>query len=140
VKLYFDEDTGGGVPRALREVVKNPQIEYPRANGLVAKGTFDITWIPRVTEAGYIIFSCNKHILDSQVEVETIVSNNAGVVFLDSGQETAQQVLTLVLNEWNWLEDLYRNHPRPFTYLISIKGRKRFIDPVKRLRELGESP
>lgn len=123
MKLFFDEDTGGGVPRALRAI--GIDTESARSDGPIKKGTRDEDWIPFVAARGYLVFSCNTAILAAEAQRALLIEHRVGAVFLASGQERKLAVLRLILNRWDWLEQIDAHEERPFAYMLSISGRFR---------------
>jgi hypothetical protein len=127
VNIFFDEDTGGGVSRALRELrLRRVKVEWPRNDPAapVKKGTFDEDWIPWVGEHNFLLFSCNTDMLSVEAQFELLRLHGVGAVFLSTGQEQKLDVLRLVLNEWEWLVDIWEHQNRPFIYRITINGKK----------------
>jgi hypothetical protein len=129
VNIFFDEDTGTGVPLALKNVdVREVEYVSQKKKARIRKGTPDEDWIPWAGQNNYLVFSCNTGILEAEAQRELLIQERIGIVFLTSGQETKLQVLKLVLNKWQWLEQLWENEPRPFAFRISIRGYKKKID------------
>ena len=86
-------------------------------------GRADEWWLPRVGEAGWVVFSSNKKMLLVPRERQTIIENEVGIVFLTTGNETPRTMLKLLLNRWDRLEYLHRNTARPFARFLSPNGR-----------------
>ena len=125
MKLFFDEDTGRGVPEALRAI--GIRCEYVSQNvqvGGVAKGTADEDWIPRAGQRRLLVFSCNQEILRAEAQRELWINANVGGVFLTSGQEKKRDLLLLILRRYEWLEAIDET-PRPFAYKVDIRGKAR---------------
>ena len=122
MRLFFDEDTGRGVPDALRAV--GIQCEYVSNRFLgrgIAKGTPDELWIPYAGRKGLLVFSCNRNILRAEAQRQLWVEHNVGGVFLTSGNEKKADVLLLILKRLAWFEDIDQT-PRPFAYTTTIRG------------------
>ena len=102
--LFFDEDLGTSVPRALHLV--GISTEWVSSSSRVRKGTPDEIWIPQVGELGFLVLSCNTAILKAQAQHELLIKHNVGAVFLTSGQERKADVLRLVLNKLHWLREI----------------------------------
>jgi hypothetical protein len=128
--LFFDEDTGRGVPEALGAIGVNCEYVSKKffARGGIAKETPDELWIPYAGKKGLLVFSCNKEILRAQAQRELWIAENVGGVFLTSGQENNINVLMLVLKRLQWLEEIDRTTKRPFAYLMGINGKWK-LDP-----------
>jgi hypothetical protein len=123
--LLCDEDVGTRVPKALKLVgIKNVKSMVDSSFGL---GKHDVEWLKGVGERGWLAFSCNKRMLDVPEERDTIVAEKVGIVFLTSGQEYIHQVLRLLLNKWEWLENIDQTTPRPFAYYLYPYGRIRKV-------------
>ena len=65
-------------------------------------------------------------------EVNTIIEEKVGIVYLTSGEEHIDKVLWLLLVKWKWLEELDKNEQRPFAYFLSPKGqvKKQLLEPI----------
>jgi hypothetical protein len=126
VKIYFDEDNGSGIPRALK-LVRMPaaQIEYPRdsPNALQKLGTPDRIWIPWAGDTRYLVFSQNIHILENEEEFRLLVQHNVGIVFMNNGSELAWAVLRMIMVRWEWLQSVDNHESRPFVYIVGLTGR-----------------
>jgi hypothetical protein len=123
VKLFFDEDTGGGVPNALRAV--GISCEYVSSRFSIKKGTPDEIWIPYAGEHRLLVFSCNKAILEAEAQRKLWIESNVGGVFLTSGQERRIDVLMLILRRLEWLREIDKQAVRPFAYMMDIRGKRR---------------
>ena len=121
MRLFFDEDTGRGVPDALRAV--DIACEYVSSAFKIALGTPDEIWIPYAGKKGLLVFSCNKGILEAEAQRELWIHHEVGGVFLTSGQEKKADVLLLILRRLEWLRDIDEQTPRPFAYTTTIHGR-----------------
>ena len=122
MKLFFDEDIGTGVPKALRSVGIKCDWIGKRQRPATRKGTPDEVWIPHAGRRGLLVFSCNKNILESEAQRELWIEHKVGGVFLTTGQEKKADVLLLILRRMMWLEDIHVNTPRPFAYTTTIRG------------------
>ncbi len=127
MRLFFDEDTGRGVPEALRAV--GIACEYVSkkflTKGGIAKGTPDELWIPYAGRKGLLVFSCNKNILKAEAQRQLWIDNKVGGVFLTSGQEKKADMLLLILKRMLWLKEIDEGTARPFAYTTTIHGRWR---------------
>lgn len=121
MRLFFDEDTGRGVPEALHAV--GIACEYVSKRFAVGKGTPDELWIPYAGKKGLLVFSCNKEILEAEAQRELWINSDVGGVFLTSGQEKKVDVLLLILRRLAWLREIDEKTPRPFAYVMTIHGR-----------------
>jgi hypothetical protein len=107
VKSFFDEDMAARVPEALIkvQVPDYKGIEYPRpsANSLIALGTKDPEWLPKIGDAGYMVISKNFHMLGNPAEFDLIVKHKVRVVYLVAGQELPWVQLRMVIQNWEWI-------------------------------------
>jgi hypothetical protein len=132
VRIFFDEDTGAGVPRALRALrLPGVIVEWarPDADAPVKKGTRDEVWIPWVASNNYLIFSCNRAIWETDAERDCLLANNGIAVFLTTGQERKLEMMRLVLNEWEWFVSVWDTPLRPVVWQITIRGAKKRLYP-----------
>jgi hypothetical protein len=124
VKLFIDEDTGTRVARALH-ALNIATVDWVGNDRRVRKGTKDEDWIPYVGRGGFLLFSCNVGILESEPQRNLLITEKVGAVFVTSGQLTALQLMQLIMRRWEWLTALDETEPRPFAYLMTIHGRTR---------------
>lgn len=132
MKIFFDEDTGGGVPKALRALgVRNLTVEWPRpdSSAPIKKGTYDEVWIRWAAQQGFLIFSCNIEIWKAEAQRNVLLNSRGPTVFLTTGQEKKFEVLRLVLNQWGWLEEVWSSRLRPIVYRLTIRGAKVRLHP-----------
>ncbi len=128
MRLLCDEDTGTGVPRALRHVGYDAISQYDMTWG----GHKDKDWLPRAGELGLLVFSSNKKMLAVPLERQLIIDHKVGIVFLTTGIEHTPAVLRLLLAKWEKLELLHATEPRPFARFLSPSGR--FADRYRGLQ------
>lgn len=120
MRLFFDEDAGGSIPRALHQL--GIRCAYVGPKG-IPKGTLDETWIPIAGQRRYLVFSCNTAILDAEAQRELWIKHNVGGVFLKTGQERRIDVMILILKKLEWLRQIDKQTPRPFAYTLTINGK-----------------
>ncbi len=128
MRLFFDEDMGRGIPEALRSVgLGEPpdSITYVKKVWGARSVVADEQWIPWAAENGYVAFSCNRAIIDTEAQRELVRSSGLGIIFLTSGQERSVAVLRRILSRWAWLETIERSEQRPFAYLFPMAGTPR---------------
>jgi len=131
VKVFFDEDNGTGIPRALELVrPRGDNLLFPSNNprSQVRKGTPDREWIPLVAELGCLVFSQNKLMLENDEERGLLIEHGVGAVYLNNGNENSFAVLRLLLNKWDWLRNVDATVPRPFAFLVSVAGTTRQLN------------
>lgn len=128
MKIFFDEDNGTAIPRAL-QLVRAPceEILYPRKDGPVPLGSADVDWISHVGSRGYLAFSQNKRLLDVPHERAALVAARLGIVFTSTGRSPAYETLRLLLNRWDWLREIDRNEVRPFAFILPFSGPPRRV-------------
>jgi len=69
--IFFDEDTGSRVPRALASVDLKTILWVGKRYG-TKKGTPDTTWLADAGRYKWLVFSCNTGMLNVQAEREVI--------------------------------------------------------------------
>ena len=114
MNILFDEDVGTGVPEALRAVGYRGMVSLATREWL---SWDDTDWLTHAGRNVWLVFSCNKDMLNVPYERDTIIRENVGIVFLTSGEEHSPKVLWLLLVKWQWLEEIDENVPRPFAFL-----------------------
>jgi hypothetical protein len=125
VTLFFDEDLGVSIPKALKLV--GVDVEWVSNSRRIRKGTPDEEWIPAVGEAGYLVISCNKAIFKAQAQRQLLIDHRVRAVFLTSGEENRIDVLRVLLNKMPWLEEIDAKTERPFAFTLSINGRTKRV-------------
>lgn len=125
MRVFFDEDLGTGVPRALIAVrAPAEEIQYPAvSHARVKKGTPDSQWIPWAGANGWLVVSQDLRMLATPVEFELLRDHRVGIVIITSGNLPAHTVLRLLLNRWDWLNQVDSHVQRPFAFLLSPAGR-----------------
>ena len=127
MKLFFDENMGTGVPEALRSVGVR-DVDFVSNKRRIRKGTADEDWLPYVGQGRMLVISCNKAILEVEAQQALLVAESVGAVFFASGQEKQMAMLRFLLNQFEWLEFIDVNEPRPFAYIVSVSGHIRQVD------------
>ncbi len=117
--LLCDEDIGTGVPTALTAVGYDARAMYHMGWG----GQPDVQWLAWADQAGMLVLSCNKKMLNVPDERQAIVNNNVGIVFLTTGEERPARVLLTMLRRWDALMEIDSATPRPFAKFLSPNGR-----------------
>jgi hypothetical protein len=99
LRLLCDEDVGRSIPEALR-ALELGEVEYIRnlfrrriRAGQFANGVKDEDWIPLAGRGGWLVFSCNRRLLDAQAQRDLWIREKVGGVFLTSGQEKRREVM-----------------------------------------------
>jgi hypothetical protein len=135
MKLFFDEDTGKGIPEALR-ALEIGQVDYLRRafkkrirRGEFPNGVPDEAWIPYAGRGGFLVLSFNKAILETEAQRELWIAERVGGVFITSHKEKKREVMLLILKKWDWLETIDRHERRPFAYRMPLSGTAR-LDPL----------
>ncbi len=125
MNLFFDEDTGTGLPKAVK-LLRLPSVEhvaYPGPAGPLPKGTSDPDWIEFAGSHGYLALSQNRKILESDAERQAVIDAQAGIVFVGTGQERSWLVMRLLLNQWLWLLETHELVERPFAFHLLPRRR-----------------
>ena len=117
--LLCDEDVGTGVPKALSAVGYDARSLV----GMGWGGRDDEFWLAKAGQQGWLVFSCNKRMLNVTAEKHTIIRERVGIVFLTNGQEHPPTVLLRLLKKWSDLEALWNTTPRPFARFLSANNR-----------------
>lgn len=121
--LVCDEDVGSRIPTALKLV----GLSCNSAKDVGLLGVPDVKWLTVAGRQGWLVFSCNKRMLQVPAEQQAIIRENVGIVFLTSGQEYLPNTLRLILSKWAWLELIDSTIPRPFAYYLYPRGRTKRV-------------
>lgn len=131
MKLFFDEDCGTRVPRALKDIgLPVADIAYPTSSaaGPLPKGTSDSDWLKWVGNNGYLAISRNVRIMRKPDERAALLSAAAGAVFIDAGQEPVWKLLRRILDRFEWCIEIDRSERRPFAYRLRMTGNAERFD------------
>lgn len=124
--ILFDEDSGTTIPTFLRKIGLR-ELKYVLGTFHQQHERQDTYWLTEAGQKGWLVFSCNKNMLEVANERATILRESVGIVFLTSGQEHLPNVLRLLLNKWEWLERIDREVKRPFVFYLYPNGRIRRV-------------
>lgn len=120
--LLFDESISPQVPQALRQ----DGYDALSFHNLGWLGEDDVIWLPKAGQiADSLVLSRDRAMLDDSDELQEIIDNNVGIVFLTSGQQPVESVIQLVTASLELLEELHNNTPRPFTRFLTTEGHLR---------------
>ncbi len=125
MRLFIDEDTGGGIARALKELGLTVSFIGEKGMSGLAKGTPDEVWIPIAGDNRMLVFSSNKEIIEAEAQRQLWIEHNVGGVFLTTGQGRRLDIMILILRKLSWLEEIDATVPSPFAFLLPITGRAR---------------
>jgi hypothetical protein len=121
VKVFFDEDTGASIGRALRAVDVDAAVVGRAKRDRVKPGTPDEIRLPWAASEGRLVLSRNSRMLQSDHQRQMLVAHRTGVVFLP--QHVAPlPLLSLILKRWAWLELLFESETRPFAFSLAANG------------------
>ena len=86
----------------------------------------DPVWLTRIPDiADSLVVSRDRMMLNRPRELNSIVDNDIGIVFLTGGQQAVESVIELLRNSWALLEELHNNTPRPFVRFLTTNGNLR---------------
>lgn len=125
MKLFFDEDNGTGIPKALK-LLRPPDlaaVEFPSndRSSFWWKGTPDIQWLPWAGATGHFVVSQNSKILETPHEFELIVAHQVRILFILNGQASSWNVFRTLQARWSWL--IEQDHRRgPLIWSLQLNG------------------
>jgi len=90
-------------------------------------GMSDLEWMELAGRSGHLAITHDLHILDVPGERAALESWRLGAIFVDAGQATRWRVLRLLLDRWEWLEQIDTATARPFAFRLSLEGRIREV-------------
>ena len=117
--LFCDEDVGKGVPTSLDAV----NFEAKALVSLGWGGKPDTWWLEQVGTKGWLVFSCNKKMLEVPSEREAIIRHKVGIIFMTNGEEYPHVMLLALLRNWDTIRLLDETTVRPFA---------RFLHPARK--------
>ena len=117
--LLCDENIGRVIPEELNW--KGHDARSSRSLGWLSKP--DVDWLPEAgLMADSLVLSCDRMMIKRGGELQAIISNNVGIVFLTSGEEPVENVVRLLSASWSLLEQVHLNTPRPFARFLTPDG------------------
>jgi hypothetical protein len=128
IRFYVDADVLG-LAKLLIQV--RPDVTYPGDPGGLGcdglprpacptkPGDKDPDWIPKVAQAGWVVITRDRRMLNKPAERQAIVENNARVVRLDARHELTKWLqLEIVVTQWRKLEE-FAELPGPWIFRVS---------------------
>lgn len=117
--LLCDENISPQVPEALRQRGRDARSFHML--GWLSRP--DLQWLPGAGQMeDLLILTRDRSMLDDSDERQAIIDNNLGVVFLTSGQQPVEYLIQLIIDNWDQLEQLHNNTPRPFVRFLTTLG------------------
>lgn len=120
--LICDENVGPRVTEALRL----RGYEALSFHDLGWLGQDDVVWLPKAALIpDSLVISRDRTILERDSEISALVENNVGIVFLTGGQLPTEIMVDVLTANWDQLEELHNNTPRPFVRFLTTTGNLR---------------
>lgn len=117
--LLCDENLGRAISEELNW--KGYDARSSRSMGWLER--LDVDWLPEAGQiADSLVLSCDRKMVRKADERRAIMTNNIGIVFLTSGQKPVNSLVRLLSSNWNRLEQLHLNTPRPFVRFLTPDG------------------
>lgn len=120
--LICDENVGPRVVEALRL----RGYEALSFHDLGWLGEADAIWLPKaalITDS--LVITRDRTILEKDEEMKALADNRVGVVFLTGGQLPTEIMVEVLVTNWEQLEELHNNTPRPFVRFLTTTGNLR---------------
>lgn len=120
--LICDENVGPRVVEALRL----RGYEALSFHDLGWLGEADAIWLPKaalITDS--LVITRDRTILEKDEEMKALADNRVGVVFLTGGQLPTEIMVEVLATNWEQLEELHNNTPRPFVRFLTTTGNLR---------------
>jgi predicted nuclease of predicted toxin-antitoxin system len=120
--LICDENVGPRVTEALRL----RGYEALSFHDLGWLGEADEVWLPKATLiADSLVITRDRTILEKDEELAALTDNSVGVVLLTGGQLPTEIMVEVLTANWEQLEELHNNTPRPFVRFLTTTGNLR---------------
>jgi hypothetical protein len=68
------------------------------------------------------VVTANKAILQTETQRDLWIEHRVGGVFLTSGQIMSLNLLKLMLRKLVWMQQVDRDQPRPFAFMLNLRG------------------
>lgn len=124
MKLFFDENVGSGVPRALR-LVRVEDVHYLTemfsTDGRPAQGIQDEDWIPEIGSS-FLVLSRDIKLLRRPAQRELLAENAVGIICITDAYASPRDMLAFVLRRMSRLEEIDKTTSRPFAFRVSLRG------------------
>lgn len=83
-------------------------------------------WLPKATLiADSLVITRDRTILEKDEELAALTDNSVGVVLLTGGQLPTEIMVEVLTANWEQLEELHNNTPRPFVRFLTTTGNLR---------------
>ena len=130
MRIFFDENTGRGVPEALR-LVGFEDINYVTnmfrnefANG---QGVADEEWIPRIGDQ-WLVISEDQGLLRKPGQLQLLAAHRVGLICITAPRAQSRDLLAFMLRRMKQLEAIDATTPRPFAFKVALRGPFRPVD------------
>lgn len=124
MKLFFDENIGDSVPRALQRVGVR-EIDYLirrfRRGSSAAQGVQDEDWLAEISDQ-WLVVSRDQALFASDGQLPSLINHRVGLICITSGSATRFQLLEFILCRWALLQQIDAETPRPFVFQAPIYG------------------
>lgn len=124
MKLFFDENIGYRVPKALR-LVNVGDVDYLTEwfgiEGKPAQGVRDEDWIPAIGSS-HLVITLDQRLLRRPNQRKLLADYGVGLICVTSAHAPSKEMLLFVLRRLDRLEQLDSDTPRPFAFRVSLKG------------------
>jgi predicted nuclease of predicted toxin-antitoxin system len=116
--FYVDRCLGKTVARELKAAGASVEVHDDH----FAQSAPDDDWIPQVTARGWVILTKDKNIRRAAGERETVLTSNARIFTLSSGNMRGADMAALFVGRLAEMERLAASHPPPFVAVLSPVG------------------
>ena len=124
MKLFFDENTGRGVPEALR-LVGVVDVSYVtnmfRDEFDNGQGVADEEWIPRIGDQ-WLVISEDQGLLRKPAQLRLLAAHRVGLICVTAPRASSRDLLAFMLRRMTQLEAIDATTPRPFAFKVALRG------------------
>ena len=124
MRLLFDENTGSGVPKALR-LVGFDNVNYItnmfRDEFDNGQGVADEQWIPRIGDH-WLVISEDQGLLRKPAQLRLLATHRVGLICITATRASSRDLLEFMLRRMTQLEAIDATTPRPFAFKVALRG------------------
>ena len=118
--LFFDKNTGTGIPKALRELKPPFKVEYHERH--FKKDEDDDRWLPVVGAKKWIVIGHDRKFHENQNELDAIKKYKIGCFYLWGAEATKWEKVKLFFKACDNIMLTAMSTKRPFIYSVKKNG------------------
>ena len=121
--LFFDRSLAKRLPRALR-LLGLTVITHDTHFDAKTK---DEVWLQRAGKEGWFVITADEHIRHNESEWRALADHDVGCfILVGAGELKRWDTARMIARNWERIEDISQNRPRPFLCSLYSRGTPKF--------------